>query len=294
MGIQILLGGVIGMSIQPNMQRLMEEVRDGKLDFALTKPEDSQVLVSIREVRIWRSVDIVSGAVVLAYGVARLDREVGIADVAPLRRAPRRGCADDLLLLGSHLDARLLDRQRLGNRRALPGHLPDRPLSRLDLPHVAAVRPDVPRPDRVRDHRAGRGGDLAARLGRRSRSRSASASCSSSSRAAGGGSGSGSTRAPRPSAQCCASNVPNSSRRALQISPTVQPARKRLAHRRHQVLAAGRRRGAPRPAPPRRRGVALGTNALESAAPDAPRPRDRAGAAPPPRRPAPRSGSRRR
>ena len=52
MGIQILLGGVIRTSIQPNMQRLMEEVRDGKLDFALTKPEDSQVLVNVRDVRI--------------------------------------------------------------------------------------------------------------------------------------------------------------------------------------------------------------------------------------------------
>jgi ABC-2 type transport system permease protein len=80
MGIQILLGGVIGMSIQPNMQRLMEEVRDGKLDFALTKPEDSQVLVSIRDVRIWRAVDIISGAAVLAYGLGGLDREVGVVD----------------------------------------------------------------------------------------------------------------------------------------------------------------------------------------------------------------------
>jgi ABC-2 type transport system permease protein len=79
-GIQILLGGVIGMSIQPNMQRLMEEVRDGKLDFALTKPEDSQVLVSVRDVRIWRSVDIVSGAAVLAYGIGGLDRDVGLVD----------------------------------------------------------------------------------------------------------------------------------------------------------------------------------------------------------------------
>jgi viologen exporter family transport system permease protein len=80
MGIQILLGGVIRMSIQPNMERLMEEVRDGKLDFALTKPEDSQVLISVRDVRIWRSVDIVAGALVLAYGVAGLDRAVGAAD----------------------------------------------------------------------------------------------------------------------------------------------------------------------------------------------------------------------
>ena len=60
-GIQILLGGIIRTSIQPNMQRLMEDVREGKLDFALTKPEDSQLLVSVREVRIWRVVDVIGG-----------------------------------------------------------------------------------------------------------------------------------------------------------------------------------------------------------------------------------------
>lgn len=80
MGIQILLGGVIRMSIQPNMERVMQEVRDGKLDFALTKPEDSQLLVSVRDVRIWRSVDIVSGALVLAYGVNGLDRAIDAGD----------------------------------------------------------------------------------------------------------------------------------------------------------------------------------------------------------------------
>ncbi len=81
MGIQILLGGVIRTTIQPNMQRLMEEVRDGKLDFALTKPEDSQVLVSIRDVRIWRSVDVLAGAAVLAYGIRGLETGLGAGDV---------------------------------------------------------------------------------------------------------------------------------------------------------------------------------------------------------------------
>jgi ABC-2 type transport system permease protein len=80
MGIQILLGGVIRTSIQPNMQRLMEDVREGKLDFALTKPEDAQVLVSVREVQIWRSVDVVSGAAVVGYGVAGLERGVSAGD----------------------------------------------------------------------------------------------------------------------------------------------------------------------------------------------------------------------
>jgi ABC-2 type transport system permease protein len=81
MGIQILLGGVIRATIQPNMQRLMEEVRDGKLDFALTKPEDSQVLVSVRDVRIWRAVDVIAGAAVLAYGIAGLETGVGAGEV---------------------------------------------------------------------------------------------------------------------------------------------------------------------------------------------------------------------
>jgi ABC-2 type transport system permease protein len=81
MGIQILLGGVIRTSIQPNMERLMEEVRDGKLDFALTKPEDSQVLVSVRDVRIWRAVDVISGGAVLGYGISGLERGVDLGDV---------------------------------------------------------------------------------------------------------------------------------------------------------------------------------------------------------------------
>jgi ABC-2 type transport system permease protein len=80
LGIQILMGGVIHAMIQPNMERLITEVRDGKLDYALTKPADSQVLVSVREVRIWQVVDVISGAVVLAVAVARLETHVGVLD----------------------------------------------------------------------------------------------------------------------------------------------------------------------------------------------------------------------
>jgi ABC-2 type transport system permease protein len=80
LGIQLLLGGVIRTTIQPNMQRLMEEVRDGKLDFALTKPEDSQLLVSVRDVQIWRAVDVIAGAAVLAYGIDGLEHGVGAGD----------------------------------------------------------------------------------------------------------------------------------------------------------------------------------------------------------------------
>ena len=80
MGVHILMGGLIGVSIQPNMSRLMEDVRQGTLDYALTKPEDAQVLVSLREVRIWKVVDVLIGAILLAVAVVQLKRGVGLWD----------------------------------------------------------------------------------------------------------------------------------------------------------------------------------------------------------------------
>ena len=80
LGIQILLGGVIRTFIQPNMMQLMEDVQQGTLDYALTKPEDAQVLVSVRTFRIWQSVDIVSGLILLAVGINGLGPPVGVVN----------------------------------------------------------------------------------------------------------------------------------------------------------------------------------------------------------------------
>lgn len=77
LGVQILLGGVVHATIQPNMERIADEVRDGKLDFALTKPQDSQLIVSIRQLNIWQAVDVVSGMIVIAVGVSRLHGGIG-------------------------------------------------------------------------------------------------------------------------------------------------------------------------------------------------------------------------
>jgi ABC-2 type transport system permease protein len=82
MGVHIIMGGLIGMLIQPNMVRLMEEIRDGKLDFALTKPADAQVMASVREVRVWRGVDLIIGGVLLGLALGWLD--AGISPVGAL------------------------------------------------------------------------------------------------------------------------------------------------------------------------------------------------------------------
>lgn len=79
MGVHILMGGIIGTSIQPNMEKLMEDVHKGTFDFVLVKPADAQVLASVREVRIWRSVDVLVGAIVLVVAVALIGNGVGFA-----------------------------------------------------------------------------------------------------------------------------------------------------------------------------------------------------------------------
>lgn len=76
-GVYLLVGGIIGLVIQPGMEQFIESVRDGTLDFTLTKPEDAQLLVSIRQVNIWSLIDIMLGLGVLAFALVRLGEKVG-------------------------------------------------------------------------------------------------------------------------------------------------------------------------------------------------------------------------
>ena len=73
MGVFITMGGVIRSAIQPNMERLMEEIREGKLDFALTKPADAQLLVSVREFRFWQIVDVFTGMIVMGIALSQMN-----------------------------------------------------------------------------------------------------------------------------------------------------------------------------------------------------------------------------
>lgn len=71
-GVFYLLGGVMGVAIIPNMWQFMQDVREGTLDYTLTKPEDAQVLVSVRQFGVWRIVDIILGAIVLGVAIVQL------------------------------------------------------------------------------------------------------------------------------------------------------------------------------------------------------------------------------
>ena len=77
-GVFFIVRGLIDVVVKPSMERLMEGVRRGTLDFDLTKPADAQVLVSTRAVDIWRLVDVGLGIVVLAVAMGRMGEQVGV------------------------------------------------------------------------------------------------------------------------------------------------------------------------------------------------------------------------
>ncbi len=80
-GVFMLVRGLIDVVIRPSMERLMEGVRLGTLDFTLTKPADAQLLVSVRQVEIWRLVDVVLGAAVLGIAIIQLGERIGVERV---------------------------------------------------------------------------------------------------------------------------------------------------------------------------------------------------------------------
>jgi ABC-2 type transport system permease protein len=79
LGVFFLVGGLIRMVVQPSMQRLMEDVRLGTLDFTLTKPADAQMLVSVKQVEVWKLIDVVFGLGMILAALLRLEQSVGVA-----------------------------------------------------------------------------------------------------------------------------------------------------------------------------------------------------------------------
>jgi ABC-type uncharacterized transport system, permease component len=79
-GVYFLVGGFINLMIQPGMAALIDSVRDGTLDFALTRPVDAQLLVSVQRVAIWSLLDLLMGAGILIAALIRLGNAIGLLE----------------------------------------------------------------------------------------------------------------------------------------------------------------------------------------------------------------------
>jgi ABC-2 type transport system permease protein len=77
MGVHILMGGIIQAFIQPNMQRVAEDVQEGTLDYVLTKPVDSQALISVRQIAFWQLINVVIGLVIVGTAIYQIGAGVG-------------------------------------------------------------------------------------------------------------------------------------------------------------------------------------------------------------------------
>lgn len=80
LGVFRVMTGLIGMVIAPNMRLLMENVREGTLDFVLIKPINSQFYTSTRRIVVWRITDILLGLGMVAYAAFALSGEIRLRD----------------------------------------------------------------------------------------------------------------------------------------------------------------------------------------------------------------------
>ncbi len=71
-GVFFAIGGLIGFIIQPSLQQFMQDIQKGTLDFALVKPVDAQLLVSMQSMRIWKLTDVLLGAGLIGFSMWKL------------------------------------------------------------------------------------------------------------------------------------------------------------------------------------------------------------------------------
>ena len=129
-GVYFFIGGLIRTLIRPSMIKFMEDVRQGTLDFTLTKPADSQVLVSIQRVEIWRLVDVLIALPVVGHGAGTARRPVGSCRNRSLCRHTVVRRLDHLQFLAYAQHLRILVRARRKHPGYLYEHVAGWPLAR--------------------------------------------------------------------------------------------------------------------------------------------------------------------
>lgn len=67
------LKGLVDGFIEPNLQRLVTQIRDGTLDFVLLKPADAQLLVSVQRIAPGKIMDLVAATGLCLWSLAALE-----------------------------------------------------------------------------------------------------------------------------------------------------------------------------------------------------------------------------
>jgi ABC-2 type transport system permease protein len=81
-GFFLVLQGLVGAFVEPNLGAIVEAVRTGTLDFLLLKPPDAQLVMSVNRlapVRLW---DVLAGLAVAGWGLVSLPTPSALQAVA--------------------------------------------------------------------------------------------------------------------------------------------------------------------------------------------------------------------
>lgn len=71
-GFFTLLRGVLDGAVNPSLLTVVDQIRQGTLDFVLLKPADAQFLVSTTRFEIWKVVDVLAGLGILVWAFQRM------------------------------------------------------------------------------------------------------------------------------------------------------------------------------------------------------------------------------
>jgi ABC-2 type transport system permease protein len=82
MGLFFTMNGFRQLILTPNLSRISEYVRMGTLDYVLTKPVDSQFLVSLRNIGVYNWGDPLMGFGLAAFGLWRLQFFPSLSQIA--------------------------------------------------------------------------------------------------------------------------------------------------------------------------------------------------------------------
>ncbi len=81
LGLFIFFDGVMEMVLRPNMERIIEHVRKGTMDFILIKPVNAQFLATTRLMRFRYLGDVMAGLGLAIYSLWRLETEPSLLNI---------------------------------------------------------------------------------------------------------------------------------------------------------------------------------------------------------------------
>jgi ABC-2 type transport system permease protein len=80
LGVFYLVQGSTSLLFEPSLQRVMEHIRQGTLDYHLLKPVNAQFVLSVRHLRLVRTPDILLGFGVLTVGLVNVGEGVSTVE----------------------------------------------------------------------------------------------------------------------------------------------------------------------------------------------------------------------